>query len=76
MADYIYLVQMDIPVELEDEFNRVYDTEHVWWETFEREAPKRESMVTAGVGRNCARRVENEKYLSRSPIPAHCSTSG
>ena len=29
MADYIYLVQMDIPVELEDEFNRIYDTEHV-----------------------------------------------
>jgi hypothetical protein len=29
MADYMYLVQMDIPVELEDEFNRVYDTEHV-----------------------------------------------
>jgi len=29
MADYIYLVQMDIPTELEDEFNRVYDTEHV-----------------------------------------------
>jgi hypothetical protein len=29
MADYIYLVQMDIPPELEDEFNRIYDTEHV-----------------------------------------------
>ena len=29
MADYIYLVQMDIPAELEDEFNRIYDTEHV-----------------------------------------------
>ena len=29
MADYIYLVQMDIPTELEDEFNRIYDTEHV-----------------------------------------------
>ncbi|MEE8292358.1 MAG: DUF4286 family protein [Candidatus Tectomicrobia bacterium] len=29
MADYIYLVQMDIPAELEDEFNRIYDTQHV-----------------------------------------------
>jgi len=29
MADYIYLVQMDVPAALEDEFNRIYDTEHV-----------------------------------------------
>ena len=29
MADYVYLVQMDIPEEMEDEFNRVYDEEHV-----------------------------------------------
>ncbi len=29
MADYIYLVQMDVPATLEDEFNRIYDTEHV-----------------------------------------------
>ena len=29
MADYVYLVQMDIAAEMEDEFNRVYDTEHV-----------------------------------------------
>ena len=29
MADYMYLVQMDIPGELEDEFNRIYDTQHV-----------------------------------------------
>ena len=29
MAEYIYLVQMDIPAELEDEFNRIYDTQHV-----------------------------------------------
>lgn len=29
MAEYIYLVQMDIPAELEAEFNRIYDTEHV-----------------------------------------------
>ena len=28
MADYIYLVQMDIPAEMEDEFNRVYDTQY------------------------------------------------
>lgn len=29
MADYIYLVQMDIPETMEDEFNRIYDTQHV-----------------------------------------------
>ena len=29
MADYIYLVQMDIPAEMEEEFNRIYDTQHV-----------------------------------------------
>ncbi len=29
MADYMYLVQMDIPAELEDDFNRIYDTQHV-----------------------------------------------
>lgn len=29
MADYVYLVQMDIPESMEDEFNRVYDTQHV-----------------------------------------------
>jgi hypothetical protein len=29
MADYVYLVQMDVPMELEDEFNRIYDTQHV-----------------------------------------------
>jgi hypothetical protein len=29
MADYIYWVQMDIPAAMEDEFNRVYDTQHV-----------------------------------------------
>ena len=29
MADYIYLVQMDVPAELEDDFNRIYDTQHV-----------------------------------------------
>ena len=29
MPDFIYLVQMDIPAELEDDFNRIYDTEHV-----------------------------------------------
>ena len=29
MADYCYLVQMDIPAELEDDFNRIYDTQHV-----------------------------------------------
>ena len=29
MADYLYLVQVDIPAELEDDFNRIYDTQHV-----------------------------------------------
>ncbi|MFQ6027578.1 MAG: DUF4286 family protein [Dehalococcoidia bacterium] len=29
MADYVYLVQMDISVELEDDFNRIYDTQHI-----------------------------------------------
>ena len=29
MADFAYLVQMDIPAEMEEEFNRVYDTQHV-----------------------------------------------
>ena len=29
MGDYAYLVMMDIPAELEEEFNRVYDTQHV-----------------------------------------------
>ena len=28
MPDFAYLVQMDIPANWEDEFNRVYDTEH------------------------------------------------
>ena len=29
MADYVYLVQMDIPEDLEEDFNRIYDTQHV-----------------------------------------------
>jgi hypothetical protein len=29
MAGYVYLVQMDVPADLEDEFNRIYDTQHV-----------------------------------------------
>ena len=29
MGDYIYLVQLDIPAEMEEEFNRIYDTQHV-----------------------------------------------
>ena len=29
MADYVYLVQMDVPEDMEDEFNRIYDTQHV-----------------------------------------------
>ena len=29
MADYIYLVQMDVAAELEEEFNLIYETQHV-----------------------------------------------
>ena len=29
MSNYVYLVQMDIPAELENDFNRIYDTQHV-----------------------------------------------
>ncbi|MCY3542473.1 MAG: hypothetical protein OXG80_06220 [Chloroflexi bacterium] len=29
MADYILLIQMDIPAELEDDFNRLYESEHI-----------------------------------------------
>ena len=29
MARYMYLVQLDIPEELEDDFNRIYDAEHL-----------------------------------------------
>ena len=29
MADYILLIQMDIPTELEDDFNHFYNTQHV-----------------------------------------------
>ena len=29
MANYVYLVQMDIPLELENDFNRIYDTQHI-----------------------------------------------
>jgi hypothetical protein len=29
MADYIYLVQMDVPADKEADFNRIYDTQHV-----------------------------------------------
>ena len=29
MGDYAYLVMMDIPADMEYEFNRVYDTQHV-----------------------------------------------
>jgi hypothetical protein len=29
MADYLFVAQMDIPREKEDDFNRIYDTEHV-----------------------------------------------
>ena len=29
MADYIYVVQMDVPANKEADFNRIYDTQHV-----------------------------------------------
>src|ERR1044071_6834223 len=29
MADYLYVVQMDVPAEKEADFNRIYDTQHV-----------------------------------------------
>ena len=29
MADYLYLVQMDISADKEADFNRIYDTQHV-----------------------------------------------
>jgi hypothetical protein len=29
MADYMYLVQMDVPAEKKADFNRIYDTQHV-----------------------------------------------
>jgi hypothetical protein len=29
MADYIYVVQMDIPADKEADFNRIYDTQHI-----------------------------------------------
>ena len=29
MADYILLIQMDIPAELEDDFNHYYNTQHI-----------------------------------------------
>ncbi len=29
MSGYLYLVQMDVPPELEADFNRIYDTQHI-----------------------------------------------
>jgi hypothetical protein len=29
MSEYLYLVQMDVPPELEADFNRIYDTQHI-----------------------------------------------
>ena len=29
MSEYLYLVQMDVPAELEADFNRIYDTQHI-----------------------------------------------
>ena len=29
MAEYFYMVQMDVPAALEDDFNRIYDTQHI-----------------------------------------------
>ena len=29
MSEYLYLVQMDVPPELEADFNRIYDEQHI-----------------------------------------------
>ena len=29
MTQYLYIVSMDIPENLESEFNRIYDTQHI-----------------------------------------------
>jgi hypothetical protein len=29
MSEYLYVVQMDVPPELEADFNRIYDTQHI-----------------------------------------------
>jgi hypothetical protein len=29
VADYIYVVQMDVPADKEADFNRIYDTQHI-----------------------------------------------
>jgi hypothetical protein len=29
MSEYLYIVQMDVPPELEADFNRIYDTQHI-----------------------------------------------
>lgn len=29
MSEYLYVVQMDVPTQLEADFNRIYDTQHV-----------------------------------------------
>ena len=29
MSEYLYVVQMDIPPELDADFNRIYDTQHI-----------------------------------------------
>jgi hypothetical protein len=29
MSEYLWIVQMDIPSELEADFNRIYDTQHI-----------------------------------------------
>jgi hypothetical protein len=59
MADYIYVVQMDVPAEKEDDFNRIYDTQHV-----------PEISKVAGVGKVSRYRLESTdvdgvaKYLA------------
>lgn len=29
MSEYLYIVQMDVPPELDADFNRIYDTQHI-----------------------------------------------
>ena len=63
MADYLYVVQMDVPAEKEADFNRIYDTQHV-----------PELSKVPGVGRVTRYRLESTdveavaKYLAMYEI--------
>ena len=55
MADFLYVVQLDIPADLEDDFNRIYDTQHV-----------PEILQVPGV-RSCTRYVLDSALENGSP---------